>query len=128
MADDRSPNPTWPPKPAWLTVEFYRDAESIVIHRRRGSPVAWFLVLWLSGWTIGCVALAGQVVREQTWQMLLFALPFWASWWVVFLILWWQFTGKETLVVSRDGALFARSAKVRLSSRQVPRGEVRYFR
>ncbi len=122
---DATPGPSRPEK---LTVEFYEEPDGIAVHKNRGGGPGCFLLLWLIGWSVGCVALIGVVVHEPSIGMLAFAVPFWASWLAVASFLVWIRFGKETLLLRRDKALFLRTAIVKISSRFVPREEIRYFR
>ncbi len=77
-----------PPKPAKLKARYEIDGERMRIEFRRVQwVVGLFLGVWLTGWTVGCVALAIAIVNQPHVGMLLFALPFWSSWFLVAAIL-----------------------------------------
>src|SRR5438105_1520346 len=116
-----------PARPDRLTVDFYEEPDTLVIHKRHGGGPSVFLLLWLIAWTVGCVALLVHVLKEPSLGMFAFALPFWASWLFVAGLLVWMIFGKETLFLDRDEAIFRRTAFIRLSSRIVPRKEVQSF-
>ncbi|MFO0945000.1 MAG: hypothetical protein U1D30_03500 [Planctomycetota bacterium] len=115
---------TEPARPEKLSVDFLEDGENLVIHKRRGGGPVFFLMLWLTGWTVGCVFLLVEIVKEPAIGMLAFAIPFWASWLFVAGLIVWMLFGKETLVIGRDQAFFQKKAIVVLSSRSVPRKEI----
>jgi hypothetical protein len=117
-----------PARPDRLTVDYYEEPDTLVVHKRRGGGPSVILMLWLSAWTVGCVVLVVQVLKEPSLGMIAFALPFWASWLFVASLLVWMIFGKETLFLDRQEAIFRRKAFVRLSSRIVPREELRGFR
>jgi hypothetical protein len=117
-----------PARPERLTVEFYEEPDTVVVHKRRGGGPWAFLLLWLLGWTVGCVLLLVQILKEPSLGMFAFAVPFWASWLLVAGLLVWMLFGKETLFLDRDEAIFRRTAFIRLSEIIVPRKEVQGFR
>jgi hypothetical protein len=119
---------TGPARPEKLTVDFYEEPDGIAIRKNRGGGPGCFLSLWLIGWTVGCVALIGQAIRDPALGTFAFALPFWASWLLVAGMLVRIMFGKETLLLRRDKALFLRTALIKLSSRSVPREEIQNFR
>ena len=116
-----------PARPAKLSVDFYDEPDGIALHMKRGGGPGLFLLLWLIGWTVGCVFLTHQVIHEPSIGMFAFAIPFWASWLAVAAFLVWILFGKETLLLRPDKALFLRKAFVTLSTRVVPRCEIRSF-
>jgi hypothetical protein len=116
-----------PARPDRLTVEFYEEADALLVHKRGGGGPWLFLLLWLIGWTVGCVCLLVNALKDPNLGNLAFGLPFWASWLLVACLLVWMLFGKETLFLSRDEAIFRRTALIRLSSRVVPREEVQAF-
>ena len=86
-----------------------------------------FLVLWLTGWTVGCVFLAGAVLRAQQLFLLVFAVPFWASWFFVFFLLLKMFFQREHFVLDRGGAEFVQRVILPIAKRFVPMEEIRGF-
>ncbi|REJ75765.1 MAG: hypothetical protein DWQ29_16605 [Planctomycetota bacterium] len=128
-AYDRSSdsNPV-PARPQRLTVELFEQPDSIALRNNRAGGPWVFLLLWLIGWTVGCVFLVVQVITEPELGMIAFAVPFWASWLFVAGLLVWMIFGQETLVLKPDEALFLRTAWVKLSSRRIPRDEIQGFR
>ena len=117
-----------PARPQQLTVELFEQPDSMaVLNKRAGGPWG-FLLLWLIGWTVGCVALAAKVISDPSLGMFAFAIPFWASWLFVAGMLVWMLFGKETLLLRDDEALFLRTAFIKLGSRRIPRDEIQGFR
>ena len=114
-----------PAKPEQLTVEFTPHSGGFVFTKKRGGGPGCFLLLWLTGWTVGCVGLIGAVFNDVS--MLLFAVPFWVSWIAVASFLVWIYFGREILVVKHDKALFLRRAIITLTTRSVPRDDVLGF-
>lgn len=125
VSDNPSPAPA---RPETLTVDFFEEPDALAVHARRRSGPQVFLLLWLIGWTVGCVALLGAVIKDPSLGMFAFAVPFWAAWLAVAGFLVWLMFGRETLLLRREEALFLRTALVRLTTRAVPRHEIRGFR
>lgn len=66
-----------PVRPRTLAVRFSRgDDELLIEHRQGGILAAGFLMLWLAGWTVGCVFLIGEVWTKPELFTLMFATPF----------------------------------------------------
>ena len=67
--------------PSKCSFRVEQSGDVLSLRRRTGSySGAFFITIWLIGWTVGCIALAGLVAKQPTIQHLLFAIPFWASW------------------------------------------------
>ncbi len=116
-----------PARPDRQTVDFYQEADALVLRMPRGGGPWLFLLLWLIAWTIGCVALLDKVLNDPAPWILVFALPFWASWLLVAALIVWMLFCRETLYLDSDEARFVRTAVVRLSARIVPRKEIKGF-
>lgn len=125
MSQTTTPSEMEPSRPETLTVVYLEEAGHLVIHKKRGCGSYWFLLLWLTGWTVGCIVLAVNIFSDPS--LILFAIPFWASWLVVASIVVWMRFGKETLIVGPDEVRFQRTAWIKLSTRVVPRAEVQSF-
>jgi hypothetical protein len=128
--DRKSDRPTRPEK---LIVDFNEQFDSLAIVKRGSvdSPdgcALLFISVWLIGWTLVCALLVFKVVTEPSLKVFAFAVPFCASWIAVVCLMAWRIFGKETLFLGRDEAIFQKKAIIRLSSRVVPREEVRGFR
>ncbi|NUQ61817.1 MAG: hypothetical protein HUU20_04970 [Pirellulales bacterium] len=87
-----------------------------------------FMVLWLIGWTVGCVWLAGMAINEPKFFIVLFAVPFWASWFFVFFVLLRTFLQREELSLGAAGVDFVQRVIVTVRRRHIPLDEVRTFR
>lgn len=123
--DDASREPL---RPDTLTVDFYEEADALVIHTKRGGGPWGFLLFWLIPWTVGCVLLLVKVIDHPSPGLFAFATSFWAAWLLAASLLVWSLFGKETLLLRRDQAYFSRTALVRLWSCVVPRKEILAFR
>jgi hypothetical protein len=87
-----------------------------------------FLVLWLIGWSVGCVMLISHVVANPSLFMILFAIPFVAAWFfVIFLILAILF-GSERLWLGPEGLEYDWKVLRTLGERRVPLAELRSVR
>ena len=126
---DKSPNDTQAPaKPRRLSAALDRSGDRLSLRcRSRGRGGGCFMLLWLTGWTVGCVFLAGMVIRDPQLFYLLFAVPFWASWFFVFFMMLKSFFQREELLLDRNGATYVRTVFYPLKTRSVPLSEVRSF-
>ncbi|MCE9556995.1 MAG: hypothetical protein K8T91_26920 [Planctomycetes bacterium] len=126
MTDQQDEPP--PPKPARLKARYEIEGGRMRIEFRR---VQWggglFLALWLTVWTVGCVVLALAVITQRQIGMLLFALPFWASWVFVAVILIWMLFGRETLEVDSRTVKIWRQAWIKYGKREIPLDEITGF-
>ena len=84
-----------------------------------------FLLLWLTGWTVGCVFLAHVALTKREVFTLLFAVPFWASWVFVFFLVLRAFFRVEELVLDSSGACYLRRVLVVVKSRRIPLEELK---
>jgi hypothetical protein len=117
-----------PAKPRRLTVALERSGDRLGLRcRSREWGGGGFMLLWLIGWTVGCVFLAGWVIRGPQLFNVLFAVPFWASWFFVFFMMLKSFFQREELLLDREGATYVRRVLFPLKVRVVPLGEVRSF-
>ena len=117
-----------PPQPRRLKTAFRREGERLELRCRNPSWASGcFMVVWLSMWTVGCVFLAGMVIRDPKPFNFLFAIPFWASWVAVFVALLYAFFAREQCVLDHQGATFQRWALVPLKSRFIPLDEIHGF-
>jgi hypothetical protein len=74
-----------PAKPRRLHVRLDDAGDRLALtYRRREWGGGCFMLLWLIGWTVGCVFLAGMVSKDPTLFHIAFAVPFWAAWIFVF--------------------------------------------
>lgn len=118
-----------PTRPSRLGVRYERFGDAVEVSRRSGGGAAGgcFLVLWLIGWTIGCVFLTVQAIREPKLFHILFGIPSWASWLFVFGLILKMFFQRDALRLDRDGASFVRRVIVPVTHRNVPLHEIKRF-
>jgi hypothetical protein len=66
-----------PAKPRRLRVVFERSSDRLGLRcRSRAKGAGFFMLIWLIGWTVGCVFLAGLVYQHPKMFTFLFAIPF----------------------------------------------------
>jgi hypothetical protein len=75
---------TAPPMPAKLRGQYDVSPQGMTVRYRPSVGPAGFMIVWLMGWTVGCVLLAYKVFVEHEWKTIAFAIPFWAAWLFVF--------------------------------------------
>lgn len=110
-----------PERPEQLHVTVEESADAITIcKQKRQLAGGCFLGVWLSGWTIGCVFLAVAVVTKPEPFMMLFAVPFWASWLFVAALLSAMLFQREDIVLDSDGLLYTWRVLVPLHQRAIP--------
>lgn len=115
-----------PARPQRLNATFQRSGEQLLLRcrsREWGGGV--FMLLWLIGWTVGCVFLAGMVIRDPKLFHFLFAIPFWTSWIFVFCMLLKSFFQREELLLDREGVVYVEKIFVPRQRRKVPLDEIR---
>lgn len=96
--------PFTPVQPAKMTCRLFETGGGLEIHRsRRNIRGSLFLILWLVGWSVGCVALAVGLIREPRLFMLLFATPFFAAWLAVAAVVTFNLLGFEGVRLDRSG-------------------------
>lgn len=123
------PTPPGPVKPARLTIRVVESGERLAFtHRQRQWGTGCFLLLWLTGWTVGCVFLVGVVAKDPKIQNLLFAVPFWASWIFVFCLVLTMFLQSERFAIDESGVSFVRRVIVPIRTRLVPLDEIQRFK
>jgi hypothetical protein len=120
---------TEPAEPQRLSVHVQRAGDSItLINTQRQWAIAAFLMVWLTGWTVGCVFLLGALLSKFSLVMLLFALPFLAAWLVVASILGGMIASRETLTLEEEGATYRRTVfGLPVAYRKVPLREITSF-
>lgn len=97
--------PVAPPQPLKCRTTLLRDHDRLTLARRPGGiGIAAGLLIWLSIWTVGCVAMFFKLIREFEWQFLLFATPFYFAEIGVLLVVAWMLFGRQRLTLDRSGA------------------------
>ncbi|MCL2117525.1 MAG: hypothetical protein FWH27_03755, partial [Planctomycetaceae bacterium] len=120
----RANEPDIPQRPKTLSYRYENNGDSLTLREKPHVIAACFLGFWLTGWTIGCVLLIWQVLKEPSFFC--FATPFWAAWIFVFCQLMMVIFGKTTVLLDCDGLLSEYRVLIKISSRQVPIDEIRY--
>lgn len=98
-----------------------------VNYRGRNWGTSIFLMLWICGWTVGCMAFVFVMLRQPTLFTLLFALPFWAAWFFTFAVLINSFLRTEELLLDRQGISYTKRALLPLDRRSIPVEELKKF-
>lgn len=107
MSDTFSTTETGPKEPQKLSVQLERSPDCVrLVNSKRQWGVAGFLLVWLCGWTIGCVVLLGAVITNFSFFMLLFAVPFWAAEFFVASLVGTMIASREEFVLNGDGARY----------------------
>ncbi|MGH7168866.1 MAG: hypothetical protein ACRELG_01125 [Gemmataceae bacterium] len=101
------------------------DGDLELSYRQCGFPGGCFLLLWLSGWTVGCTVLIRQVLIVPTFFNILVAVPFLTSWVFVFALLVWMFFGVECVRLGFEGLEYRAEALVTWGRRTVSRAEMK---
>jgi hypothetical protein len=118
----------YPPKPTKLRVTFAREADRIHLRYRRGGRVfGVFVLLWLAGWTAGCIWLLFLVLGHAHSLIVLFAIPFWSSWVFVFFLLLKTLFQTDDMLLDSNGLLFTRRVLVQTIHRFMPLHELQSF-
>lgn len=86
---------------------------------------AGFMAVWLSFWTLGCVFLAGMLINDFSVFLLVFSLPFFASWFAGAAFLLFMLFGREQMYIDALGIEFRTLCLICLSKTRVPFKEVR---
>ena len=106
---------------------FELSGSRLTIAYRGFDPTGCFLLLWLTGWTVGCVMLLGMVIQQPAVTSLMFAIPFWASWIFVFCLVMNSFFRKERFELGPEGVQFVCRVIVPIRRRAVPLEELEGF-
>lgn len=112
------------PRPARLISDVQSGNGAILIQTRPTKGPAYFLSLWLIGWTVGCVFLLFELITEPSLGTACFAVPFFVSWFAVAAFLIWLWFGREAVLIKDDEVLFRRTAIIDLTTRRIPVAEV----
>jgi hypothetical protein len=123
---ERSPRNA-PERPSRLRSRFESSGSRLTIAYRRFDAIGCFLLLWLIGWTAGCVMLLGMVIQQPAVTNLMFAIPFWASWIFVFCLVMNSFFRIERFELGPEGVQFVCRVIVPIRRRAVPLEEIEGF-
>ena len=91
----------------------------------KAGAVSLFLMLWLAGWSVGCVTLVTQAITKMDWKMALFAVPFVGAWFLVAGLMFNMWRGYESLTVSKAGLDHERGSVFGKKSRHLNFAELR---
>ena len=113
---------------SWTKIRVVPSSDSFEI-RIRGSmfgrlAASLFLLVWLTGWSVGCVFLAWGVITDFSWFALLFATPFFVGWFFGAAALAYSLFATETLVLTREHLEHGNRIFVKTPSTVVPYKEI----
>ncbi len=114
-----------PARPRRLRSGFVQSGDEIVLDYRTGALTAgFFMLLWLSGWSVGCVFLLREVLNKPQLFMVLFSIPFFAAWIFASVTVLRTFFGRERFSLGPDGARYASRVFKTIAERQAPLEEI----
>ncbi|QDU56411.1 hypothetical protein [Aeoliella mucimassa] len=111
--------------PAKPRVQF--DLVGDELHLNWRTPklgVSLFLLLWLTGWTVGCVFLIHTLLTDFEWFMVLFSIPFFVAWFAVAGITAYLLFGRHQLALGQHSLRHTSWAVIRVGTREIPIDEV----
>ena len=114
-----------PAEPAKLSVQLERGLDRLrIVSARRQWGAAAFLLVWLSGWTLGCIVLLGAVIFQFSFFLLLFAIPFWAAELFVFSLVGMMIASREEVTLDQEGLAYRWTVwRWPVARRRIPLGE-----
>jgi hypothetical protein len=117
------------PRPTRCRARVDDAGRELTIHAGRSSfgkvRIAAFISLWLIGWSACCSFLLKTVMAAPTLFNVLFAVPFFASWFAVCGSLIGLMFGRQWLRIGPEGLEYRFSAIVPLRHRHIPLTEVK---
>lgn len=123
MVDDAMPDPA---RPKQLVAQYEVLGDRLrVVRRRQDWFAAIFFLLFLSGWSVGCGLLAFEFVKHPNLILFVAALPFWAAWVFLVVVLEEQLTRLEELDVDAAGVRHKARGRLTFSRRSMPLWELR---
>jgi hypothetical protein len=123
---ESTPESTPPPQPRRLRVRVQDTPDGLMFRGRCGAwGLVVFFVIWLAGWTVGCVFLAHEVIVKPQLFTILFGIPFWASWFFVAGLAVKKTFQVDTLVVGSESVGFERRVFSLIRRRQIPLQEIK---
>jgi hypothetical protein len=117
------------PQPTRRSVTIDESDESLRLSYRR---IQWrggsLLIAWLMGWTVGCVVLAGWIIRQGPQpNLVIITFMFWVVWMFVFGVVLMRFFQKEELSLGVTGAAFSRRVFIEIKRHKTPLDEIKQF-
>lgn len=82
------------------------------------------MLLWLAGWSVGCVFLLREVLNKPQLFIVLFSVPFFAAWIFGSVMVLRTFFGRERFSLGPDGARYVSRVFKTIAERQVPLEEI----
>lgn len=118
-----------PPQPSSRRVRIEEMGGDLELSFRQRAGCGIVLVLvWLTGWTAGCVLAVCAAFAQPCVQTFLMAPPFLASWVVAFVLLFWGVFGVERVRLGFDGLEYQAVALIPLWQRWIPLAELKSVR
>lgn len=111
-------------KPMALRTRVVQTDDSLLLIAKPNKASAIFMILWLIGWSAGCVMLGGQVIANPGIGIIAFSIPFFASWFFVAACIVWALFGEACLMIEPHELVFSKKALIPLRERRIPRSEV----
>src|SRR6185369_14133350 len=98
--------------------------ERLRIRWRTGTlALGCFFLVWMSGWTVGCVLITSVAMKDPKFVNIVGAAVFDTGWLFGFIMLVSQFLGREKITLSSDGLKIVKWSFVR-NSATVPIAEI----
>ncbi len=114
-----------PTRPAKCSFRLEESPETLHYRARTGGiGGALFMVLWLCGWSVGCVFMAIEVWNRLEFFKFLFAVPFWAFWFFVTFLLLKTLFGRESVRLDASGLRWTDDCPGFHRNRDVPLEEI----
>lgn len=114
-----------PGQPCRLKSRFEIDGPRLTVSYHGIDPTGFFLLLWLIGWTVGCIGLTGSALRQPSAALL--AIPFWAAWVLSLCIMLNCFFRSESFELGPEGIRFVRRVIVVVKRTAIPLEEIQGF-
>ncbi len=115
-----------PPRPAKMLTRVIESSDNTTFRiDAKAGPVSLFLMLWLAGWTAGCVTIVTQAITKMDWKLAVFAVPFVGAWFLVAGLMLNLWRGYESLTVSKEGINHERGSIFGSKRRRITLAELR---
>lgn len=93
-----------PSRPTKMLARVIESSDNTVFRiDPKPGGVSVFLMLWLAGWSVACVAFVRHAINTMDWKMALFSVPFVGAWFLVAGLVLNIWRGYESLTVSKEG-------------------------